>query len=120
MLGLLCELCKEEITQVDPGMNAGCRKGNPVPRHLGCNNAMLRLDSSAETDEQIEALKKLKKDKEAYALKVLQLRHQHLAKHSHQRNICVVLLNKLVIQFQATQRTGINMLESCKSERPLD
>ena len=123
-VGHLCKICRERIED-DDAKDYGSKKYSCV-RHVTCHNASKRLEYNASTAAQMATLVALKKNKEAWALKVLECKHAQSFAGEHQKDLVVRLLEKYVSQTKLSMQRRVVMLDHdgflawCKYTRNMD
>jgi hypothetical protein len=115
-----CQVCKQFFPMPDK-VNAGSAR-YPSLRDKACHAACKRLDGGAVTLAEKAELQKLKRDKVAYACKVLELIATH-EKNSRQRDVCRTIFQRLIVVAKIRAQTGVAMLDEpafmafCKYQR---
>lgn len=107
-----CRICLKKFVRAKM-VNAGSKRYASW-RDTDCHNAVKRLESAAKEDtsgEQLKAFKSLKKDKEHFKLKVLELVSLQKAKGDSQRMQNKQFLDRLVVSNKVLRRTGIWMFD---------
>ena len=110
--GYTCDLCAE-FFRWDDSVNKAVNHGNaryPRYRDSGCSNAARRLAGACETPDEKKAHRKLMADRDQYRLKIMQLKHQHIA-NSHQREFARKLVETIVAFTALKEKTAIAMLD---------
>ena len=106
--GMQCAICLETCGDV---YNRGSGL-YPVYRDQDCNNALARLNGAAVTPEEKEELRKLKKNKMQFRLRVLQLAKDHAG--GQQRDTIQELLESLIVTSRVREECGVEMMpEDC-------
>jgi len=71
---------------------------------------MRRFESGAVDEEGKAALRKLKKNRAMYVLKILELKHNQ-TKYSHQKNECCMMIQRLVVMSRLKERQRMVALD---------
>ena len=108
-IGERCRICSMPITDED-GKDYGSIAYACI-RHITCHNAMKRMDYNACSEAEQVALKSLKKNKEAFRLKIIELKHSQGAAGAQQKDLVIKLLERFVAQTRLTLQIGVVMLD---------
>jgi hypothetical protein len=108
-----CRICNKGFL-ISKMFNNGSKRW-PSRRDYACHNAAIRLENASKVDdpnnEKRSALRKLKRDKQQFALKVLELVAEQQEKGLGQRELCKEFLERMVVGMRVTTRQGIVMLD---------
>ena len=90
--------------------NASGNRQYPCWQDSGCANAVKRLHAAIESEQGKKALKDLRKNREEYALRVLELKHSHTAGQC-QRMACVKMVEKMIVLFAVRKIHGFELMD---------
>jgi hypothetical protein len=109
-----CGICQQEY-DMDDQVNKPCNIGNKnYPKYAdgGCANAMRRFVAACDLSIPSEkmALTKLRRNKEQFYLKIIQLKHSHTANET-QKGACRTLFERVVVWALTQSVEAVEMMD---------